>query len=233
MRRLSWFFLGAATLTGAWVLTVWLWQDPFTAVYTWYEQRGLAAGLDRQFADYRPERPAKVRVVRLSRAHEEEEVAAAARRDQRKARAGTPMGRLIVPRMGLNMIVVNGTDETSLEKGPGRYLGSAMPGEGRLVYIAGHRTTFLAPFSEIDRLRKGDRVTLEMPYATFVYRVTGYRIVPATDLAALRSPHHELLELQACHPRFSATHRYIAYALPIEVIPRDGPPFRPLANVPA
>src|SRR5207247_497562 len=97
-----------------------------------------------------------------------------------------------------------------------------MPGEGRLVYIAGHRTTFLAPFSHIERLKKGDSVRLEMPYATFVYRVSGHRIVRADDLSVLRSPRHELLELQACHPRFFASHRYIAYALPVRALPLAG-----------
>ena len=100
-----------------------------------------------------------------------------------------------------------------------------MPGEGQLVYIAGHRTTFLAPFSHIERLRRGDRVKLQLPYATFVYRISGHRIVAADDLSVLRSPRHELLALQACHPRFFADHRYIAYALPVRVLPRDGPAY--------
>jgi sortase (surface protein transpeptidase) len=68
-------------------------------------------------------------------------------------------------------------------------------------------------------------VTIEVPYATFVYSVTGYRVVPANDLAVLRSPHHELLELQACHPRFFATHRYIVYARLVRVEPRGGTPY--------
>jgi sortase A len=123
------------------------------------------------------------------------------------------------------MVLVDGTDEGSLRKGPGRDLRTYMPGEGRLVYIAGHRTTFLAPFSHIERLRRGDSVVLRMPYATFVYRIARHRIVAADELSVLRSPRHELLELQACHPRFFATHRYIAYALPVKVLPQDGPAY--------
>ena len=120
------------------------------------------------------------------------------------------------------MVFLDGTDESSLEKGPGRDLQTFMPGEDRLVYIAGHRTTFLAPFADIDRLRSGDRITLQLPYATFVYAVTRHVIVPATDLAVLRSGPGELLALQACHPRFFATHRYIVYARPTRVIPSPG-----------
>jgi sortase A len=114
--------------------------------------------------------------------------------------------------MGVDMILVNGTDHDSLTKGPGRDLRTFMPGQGELVYVAGHRTTYLAPFSHIDSLRPGDRVTIEVPYATLVYAVTGHRIVNAGDLSVLKSPGHELLELQACHPRFFASQRYIAYA---------------------
>jgi sortase (surface protein transpeptidase) len=61
-----------------------------------------------------------------------------------------------------------------------------------------------------------------VPYATFVYRAFRHVIVPATDLAMLRSPNHELLRLQACHPRFFATHRYIVDARLVSVHPRGG-----------
>src|ERR671934_227996 len=113
----------------------------------------------------------------------------------------------------------------SLTKGPGRDLVSYMPGENRLVYIAGHRTTYLAPFSNIDLMHKGDQITLKVPYGTFSYRVSGQRIVPANDLAVLRSPRHELLILQACHPRFFATHRFLVYAQLVHVDPRGGTPY--------
>jgi sortase A len=92
-----------------------------------------------------------------------------------------------------------------------------MPGEGELVYIAGHRTTYGAPFSDIDDLRPGDQVTLELPYATFTYRIARHRIVRADYIQALNSRGREELALQACWPRFFASHRYIAYALPVSV----------------
>ncbi|HZC30132.1 MAG TPA: class E sortase, partial [Gaiellaceae bacterium] len=130
------------------------------------------------------------------------------------------IGRILIGRIGLNMVLVNGTDHESLKSGPGRDLESSMPGQNRLVYIAGHRTTYLAPFADINDIRPGDYIRLEMPYATFVYRAYMHRIVPANDLAVLRSPPHELLELQACHPRFFATHRYIVYARLAAIQPR-------------
>jgi sortase A len=112
------------------------------------------------------------------------------------------------------MLFVEGTDSESLKKGPGRYRKSFLPGEGELVYIAGHRTTYAAPFSRIDRLRRGDLVVVEVPYGTFRYRITGHRIVKANEVSVLRSRHSEVVALQACHPRFFASHRIIAYAKP-------------------
>lgn len=146
-----------------------------------------------------------------------------AHRYRRSLPAGAPVGRLRIPRLGLDAIVVNGTDASMLRRGPGRDPRTAMPGEHRLVYVAGHRTTYGAPFAHIDRLRAGDRLTLTTPYAVFTYAVHGYRIVPADDLSVLRSRGREELLLQACHPRFFATHRYIVDARPVAIAARGVP----------
>ena len=204
----------------AWALVVWRWQDPFTALYTKYQQHRLAGQYDRLVAGYHAPRLQSDSLAVVRRV-----IAGEARRYRLATHQGEAIGRIIVPRLHLSMVFVDGTDEGSLEKGPGRDLRTYMPGEGRLVYIAGHRTTFLAPFSHIERLRRGDSVTLRMPYATFLYRIRGHRIVAADDLSVLRSPNHEELELQACHPRFFATHRYVAYAVPVKVLPQGGPAY--------
>jgi sortase A len=210
----------AGMLTLLWALLVWQWQDPFTALYTTWKQHQLASQYNKRVAAFQADGLSGV-----SFAAERRTVSVEAKRYRKDTHEGEAIGRIKIPRMGLNMIVVDGTGHETLKKGPGRDLRTFMPGENRLVYIAGHRTTYLAPFSHIDQLRKGDKVTLEVPYATFVYRVTGHRVVPANDLSVLKSPRHELLELQACHPRFFATHRYIAYALLARVEPRGGTPF--------
>jgi sortase A len=212
----------------AWALLVWQWQDPFTAIYTKYEQHKLAESFARRFDDYRPPAPAAAKQGQAT----ERRVAVAAAAYRRSLREGEPIGRLTVPRLGLKTIVVNGTSHDDLKKGPGRALQTAMPGEGELVYVAGHRTTYLAPFAHIDSLRPGDRAKFELPYATFEYEITGHRIVTADNLSVLRSHHRELLALQACHPRFFATHRYIAYAKLVRVIPRQGRPYRVGASGP-
>jgi len=229
---------GVGTL--AWALLVWQWQDPFTAIYTHFKQRELASAYNKRFEAFRPP-PATTTV---SRAAERRLVAREARRYRLTSHRGEALGRMRIPRLGLNIILVDGTDHESLKRGPGRYAGSAqdltgvigtpppdfMPGEGQLVYVAGHRTTYLAPFSHIDRLRKGDPVTLELPYATFEYRISVTRIVPASDLAMLKTHGREVLVLQACHPRFFSSHRYLAYARPVRITPRGGTPFTPAAT---
>jgi sortase A len=148
------------------------------------------------------------------------------RREARRYRLTTDEGdaiaRLEVPRLGLDAVVVNGTSAADLRRGPGRHLETFMPGERKLVYIAGHRTTYGAPLGDIDDLRPGDRITLELPYASFEYRVTGHRIVDDNDLSVLESRRREELVLQACHPRFFASQRYLVYARPVSIVARPG-----------
>jgi sortase A len=212
-----------------WAVLVWQWQDPFTAIYTKYEQRKLASSFAHRFARYTP--PASVRPAVPAPTEsdpavvERRRVAAEATAYRLALHEGEPVGRMIVPHLGLKSIVVNGTSHDDLTKGPGREMHTYMPGENELVYVAGHRTTYLAPFAHIDKLRAGDRITFELPYATFEYEVTGHRIVNADDIALLRSHHREQLILQACHPRFFATHRYLAYAKLVRVVPRNGEPY--------
>ena len=216
--------VGAGVLGLGWALLVWQWQDPVTALYTTYQQHRLAESYDRTFATYHASRVPLVNHTVDVRA-EQRLIKLEAARYRRTLKVGQALGRIRVPRLGLNMVVVTGTDESSLEKGPGWYTGTRLPGEGQLVYIAGHGTTYLTPFAHIDSLRRGDSVTLELPYATFVYRITGHVIVPSDDVARLKSKGYEQVALQACHPRFFATHRYIAYTRPVEVIPRHGVPY--------
>jgi sortase A len=219
VRLLGTLLAVAGVLTLLWALLVWRWQDPFTALYTKWKQHQLASQYDQRTRSFEP------KISGVTQAAERESIAREARRYRMSSTRGEVIGRLRVPRMGVNMLLVNGTDHDTLTKGPGRDARTFMPGENRLVYIAGHRTTYLAPFSHIDKLQTGDRVTIEVPYGTFIYAVTRHRIVASTDLSVLRSPRYELVELQACHPRFFASHRYIAYARLLRVEPRGAKPY--------
>ena len=213
LRVLGTVLIGAGALGLVWVIVVWQWQDPFTALYTTWQQHELRGQLNRVISD-QPSlpRPASHESRQARLAAERKWIAKRAAAFQRDSHEGQAIGRIIIPRIGLNIIVVDGTDESSLMRGPGLDEQTSMPGRSRLVYIAGHRTTYLAPFSHINDIVPGSVIRLEMPYATFVYRAYDHLIVPATDLAVLRPVGHELLRLQACHPRFFATHRYIVQA---------------------
>ncbi|HSX21582.1 MAG TPA: class D sortase [Gaiellaceae bacterium] len=202
--------IAAGALALVWTVVVWRWQDPFTALYTHIEQGHLAGQLRQEMQTYAPRQLAS----------NAPSIAFDARRFRMQAERGHAIGRIVIGRIGLSMVVVDGADHESLKKGPGLDTSTFMPGENRLVYIVGHRTTYLAPFAHIDAIKPGDYVRLEMPYATFVYRAYKHTVVTANDLSVLRSPRHELLELQACHPRFFATHRYIVYARLVATEPR-------------
>ena len=203
-----------------WAATVYLWKDPFTTAYTAYEQRKLESKLDRRFEAWQP--------MRLPASHDTpkpkpkiDDVRREARRFRLDSHEGDAIARLKIPRMHVNAVVVNGTGVADLRRGPGRQLDTYMPGERELVYIAGHRTTYGAWFGKINEMQPGDLITLELPYATVVYRVTLHRIVDDNDVSVLKTHHHEQLVLQACHPRFFASERYLVYATPVSVTARD------------
>jgi sortase A len=197
----------------AWAGLVYAWQGPFTAIANKRAQRALGQQFEHRVEAYRAspqvEAPRPASLPRL------------AARFRGGVKLGDAVGRLTIPRLGLRVFVVYGTDTASLKRGPAIDPRTTLPGAGELVYIAGHRTTYGAPFSDIDKLRRGDNVTLQLPYATFTYRVTSRRIVPATFLQALDSRGREEIALQACWPRFFASHRIIVYAKPIAAgVPR-------------
>jgi sortase A len=198
-----------------WAFWTWRWGDPLTGAVTAYEQRQLGREYEAIARSYAA--PAAPSAAHAGARTEDVPLAAAARRYRLVRRDGDPVGRLRIPRLGLDVVVVNGTDAGDLRRGPGRDLRTAMPGERQRVYVAGHRTTFGAPFANIDVLRPGDRLVFTLPYATFTYAVVGHRIVDDGDLDVLRSRGREELLLQACHPRFSASQRYIVFARPVAV----------------
>ena len=142
-----------------------------------------------------------------------------ARREQRLLIAGDAIGRIELPKLGQSFDVVQGTDTVSLEKGPGHYPATALPGLGQTVAIAGHRTTYLAPFRRINELRPGDQIILSMPYARFTYVVQKTEVVLPTALWVTRNVGYERLVLSACHPLYSASHRIIVFARLQEVTP--------------
>ena len=108
--------------------------------------------------------------------------------------------------------VVQGTSTGDLERGPGHYASTSLPGEGRTVAIAGHRTTYLAPFRNLNELHHGDRIVLQMPYGRFTYVVQRQRIVTPNAWWITRNVGYERLVLSACNPLYSASQRIAVFA---------------------
>jgi sortase A len=162
------------------------WQEPVSAFLANRQQ----AALERKLHD-----PVVVRRV-----------------ERRRPLKGDAIGEIVIPRIDKSAFVVQGTDTDSLRKGPGHYADTPLPGRHGTVGIAGHRTTHGAPFRHIDELHRGDRVLLEMPYGTFVYRVERTRIVDPGDTWVKRDVGYDRLILSACHPLYSAAHRIVVFA---------------------
>ena len=138
---------------------------------------------------------------------------------------GDAIGKIEIPSIHVSRFVVEGTDTASLRKGPGHYPSTPLPGERGTAAIAGHRTTYGAPFRRLDKLRRGQAVMVDMPQGRFVYRVQRTRVVDDQDLSVLRKKSYDRLVLSACHPLYSAAQRIIAIAryerrLPTRVIKR-------------
>jgi sortase A len=140
---------------------------------------------------------------------------------------GEGVFRIVIPKIEESEMVVEGVDTESLRKGPGHYPDcrrgfqkplctdqeEIWPGEVGRVIISGHRTTYGAPFYDVDRLRRGDEIRLETKWGDFTYEVTGSEVVPpnAQDIATPVSDKPELV-LTTCNPRFSAAERLIVSA---------------------
>jgi sortase A len=125
---------------------------------------------------------------------------------------GDALGKLLIPAIGVSEYVVEGTGTADLRKGPGHYPDTPLPGGRGTAAIAGHRTTYGAPFREIDDLRRGQLIRLDMPDATFAYRVERVKIVDDEDLSVLEPVGYRRLMLSACHPLYSAAERVIVFA---------------------
>jgi sortase A len=125
---------------------------------------------------------------------------------------GDAIGEIDMPAIDKSAYIVEGTDTDDLRKGPGHYHDTPMPGDHGTVAIAGHRTTHGAPFRNIDKLKRGDRIILELPYGRFVYRVEKTQIVEPTALWVTDRVGYDRLVLSACHPLYSAAQRLIVFA---------------------
>jgi sortase A len=211
-RALGTVLLVAGLLMLADVAVTMAWQEPVSALRGARAQHRLAGELRRL------ELAAPVRgAASVARGAAPARLAAAARTFARSRRDGDAVAELRIPRIGLRAVVVRGTAPDDLREGPGLLDGTPFPGEHGTTAIAGHRTTYGAPFRHLDALRRGDAIALRLPYGSFRYAVEATRIVEPGDLSVLRRVHHDRLVLSACHPLFSAARRIVVLARLVEV----------------
>lgn len=131
---------------------------------------------------------------------------------RRKPLPGDSIGRIRLPSLKRSYFMIEGTKTGDLRKGPGHYSDTPLPGQRGTVAIAGHRTTYGAPFRSVDKLRRGDPIRIEMPYGRFTYRVEKTRIVDPTEVSVKRRVGYDRLILSACHPLYSAAQRIVVFA---------------------
>ncbi len=134
---------------------------------------------------------------------------------------GGIFGRLVIDRMDLDTIVVKGVAVADLKKGPGWVTSTDLPGPSGNCGISGHRTTYLAPFRQIDQLVPGDAIDLYSPYRRYRYTVVRAFTVTPDKVEVFDPTETSTLTLTACHPPFSARFRYIVQAELIEVRPLE------------
>ena len=203
-------------VTGGLMLAFPLWSGLFTTV----QQGRLDAAYGREAAGYR----VAVRVAQDQRSKRELppelELRRLARLFAGRLETGDPIGRLRISSIGLDAVVQQGVagaasldpdgDRALLRKGPVHYGNTPLPGAGEPFAVAGHRTTYGAPFSRLDELRPGDRVTVQTPYAILTYEVAKATTVEPEDVGVLRDRGYGLV-LTTCTPRFSASHRLVIW----------------------
>jgi len=199
--------IGIAALTD--VAAIWLWQEPVSALYARIQQDRLVGQLARaEGAAPTAGQLHTLEHLRTNRAR----IALLARELKHTSRRGAGVGRLRIPSLGVSYLLVKNADTESLKKGPGIYSQTPFPGAPGTTAVAGHRTTFLAPFRNIDRLRPSQTIRIQMPYGDFTYAVTKTRIVEPTDFSVIKPVGYQQLVLSACDPPFSAAKRIIVFA---------------------
>lgn len=134
---------------------------------------------------------------------------------------GDALGVIRIPQLDLDKVIIAGTRRDDLRKGPGHYPNTPLPGQAGNAAIAGHRTTYGAPFGDLDQLKPGDVVEVETFQGTFVYEVLpqagpdgvkGHFIVAPQQVEVLNDFGDNRLTLTACHPKYSARQRIVVQA---------------------
>jgi sortase A len=209
LRGLSTVLIVAGALLLADAVTTLVWQEPVSAYFAQRDQNRLADDLDT----LEKAAPSGLEERALSVLEDPaQKIAFLARAARREADPGEAIGRIRIPRIGASFVVVDGTGTEDLKKGPGLYPQTSYPGIPGTTAIAGHRTTYGAPFRHIDDLEPDDEIVVDMPYGRFTYEVEKQQIVAPTATEVIDRVGYDRLVLSACHPLYSAAQRIIIFA---------------------
>jgi sortase A len=181
---------------------------PSTWLWSYYLQRGLAE-------DFQQERVAAVAVnqdalANLAGAAESEKLMQLAEAFKASLKSQQTIAQIEIPRIGLNDIVVEGTDESSLRRGPGHLEETPLPGMRGNFSVAGDRVLYGAPFLNLDDVEMDDEIFLKTTYGDFSYLVTNKAIIDPDDVSLLQPvPGQELITLITCDPPWDTSHRLV------------------------
>ncbi|MSO40418.1 MAG: class E sortase [Solirubrobacterales bacterium] len=186
-----------------------VWQEPVSAAYGAIQQARAGdelAELEQDFPTQGDLQAINGVTGEVARAR------ALAKRFSPRISQGDAIGRIKIAGIGLDMVLLQGTDTATLQHGPGHYETTPYPGQAGTVGVAGHRTTYLAPFRKINEIEDGQEIELKIPYATFFYKVQKHEVVDPTDVQIVDPAGYQRLVLTACHPLYSAAQRWAVFA---------------------
>lgn len=125
---------------------------------------------------------------------------------------GEAVALIKIPKIGVEKAVVQGVGLPELKKGPGHYPTTPMPGQPGNVAVAGHRTTYGAPFFRLEEMHTGDAILVTTRQGAFRYEVTESKVVRPNETQVLDATDDNRLTLTTCNPRFSASQRLVVVA---------------------
>jgi sortase A len=139
---------------------------------------------------------------------------------------GDPIGYIRIPRIGINQVVVEGSNTPDLRKGPGHYVGTPLPGQSGNAAVAGHRTTYGHPFYNLDSVKIGDPIVVTTLQGIFVYDTSKSLVVSPNNTDVIKNVFANWITLTTCNPRFSASTRLIVQATLVhsQLFPNSGLP---------
>lgn len=217
LRVLSIALITAGIVVALDVVVTLVWKEPLSTVYGSIQQSQADGELDDLSDAFASDAEVEALLRQIRQGAEGAQSLSAGESKrlaglfERQIKSGEAIGRIVIPEMGQDAVLIEGTDEAALRKGPGHYPDTALPGEGKTVGVAGHRTTYLAPFRRINELSKDDEIRVELPYGTFTYEVEKTDIVDPYDVEVVDNVGYERIVLTACHPLYSAAQRYVAF----------------------